>query len=117
MCAQNRQWVRDNPEKVRAKNQRRLARKASLPDNLTIKEWQQILATYNYACAYCGKKQSELNEVYEVLHQEHVTPLAHGGGYTANNIVPACRSCNAQKGARTPEQAGMSIRNNFYEYT
>jgi 5-methylcytosine-specific restriction endonuclease McrA len=28
-------------------------------------------------------------------------PLSRGGSHTASNIVPACRSCNSSKGARS----------------
>jgi 5-methylcytosine-specific restriction endonuclease McrA len=37
-----------------------------------------------------------------VLHQEHHIPVAKGGGYTPNNILPACQSCNLSKGSRDP---------------
>jgi len=103
-----RRWRKDNPDKKRSKDQRRHARKLSLPHTLTQAEWENILADYGYQCAYCDKTWLDCK-----LTQDHVIPLSQGGGYTADNIVPACLSCNDKKGARTPEQAGMSIRAKF----
>lgn len=101
-----RQWKENNPEKVRLNHQRREARKKALPATLTLQEWEDIKAEFNYSCAYCGKAWHEINGV---LTQDHVIPLEQGGPYAKENIVPACFSCNSSKGPRTPEQAGMPI--------
>lgn len=85
----------------RAKAERRRARKAGLPATLTDTEWQKILQQYDYKCAYC--------RVTGPLQQEHVIPVIQGGGYTKENIVPACPKCNRKKGPRTPEEAGMNF--------
>jgi len=58
-----------------------------------------------YVCQYCEKKKSE-NE----LNYDHVIPRSRGGKTTWDNIVTCCYSCNAKKGNRTPEQAGMILR-------
>ncbi len=99
-------WAKNNPEKTRAKVQRREALKRSLPATLTQQEWEDIKAEFNYCCAYCGASERKLGYNF---HQEHVIPLSRGGGYTRENIVPACRSCNSRKGNRTPEEAGMRL--------
>jgi 5-methylcytosine-specific restriction endonuclease McrA len=44
---------------------------------------------FNYECCYCG---STIN-----LEQEHFIPLSLNGGYTKDNIMVACRSCNSSK--------------------
>jgi 5-methylcytosine-specific restriction endonuclease McrA len=31
------------------------------------------------------------------LQRDCVRPISHGGRYTIDNVVPACRSCNANK--------------------
>jgi hypothetical protein len=48
------------------------------------------------ACAYCGATGR--------LEWEHVIPLARGGPDSIDNLVRACRPCNAAKGARDPYQ-------------
>lgn len=85
----NRKWCRKNPEKIKARGQRRKAKKIGLIATLTDKQWEQIKQYFNNRCAYCGK---ELD-----LQQDHFIPLSKGGEYTINNIIPACRSCNASK--------------------
>ncbi|GIG39251.1 HNH endonuclease [Cellulomonas phragmiteti] len=41
-------------------------------------------------CAYCGA-------VGRPLQRDCVLPVSRGGRYTADNVVPACGSCNASK--------------------
>ena len=57
-----------------------------------------------FSCQYCGErfKMSDLN-------YDHVTPRAHGGRTTWENIVMACYDCNSKKADRTPKQAGMAL--------
>jgi hypothetical protein len=60
---------------------------------LTLKEWQEIKKQYKNCCAYCNKFSQR-------LEKDHVIPLAKGGAHVKDNIVPACRTCNAKKGAK-----------------
>lgn len=55
-------------------------------------------------CMYCGAQASEQN-----LTRDHVRPLSQGGRDCWSNVVTACKPCNHAKGARTPEQAGMTL--------
>jgi 5-methylcytosine-specific restriction endonuclease McrA len=59
----------------------------------------------NHRCQYCEKTFSLSKLTYD-----HVVPRAQGGKTTWTNIVMACYDCNARKGNRTPEQAGMRLR-------
>lgn len=58
-------------------------------------------------CRYCGltvewkDRKSASGGTYD-----HVDP---DGGNTAENVVVSCRGCNAKKGRRTPDQAGMRL--------
>lgn len=61
---------------------------------LTLEEWIETLDFFEYSCAYCGVHQDDLDRS---LEQDHIIPVSKGGGYTAGNIVPACKSCNASK--------------------
>lgn len=76
----------------RAAQERRCATKAGLPATLTEAEWRCALEYFENRCAYCGATGVP-------LEQEHVIPLTKGGGYTVDNIVPACRRCNSSKQA------------------
>jgi 5-methylcytosine-specific restriction endonuclease McrA len=84
-----------NPDAMRIRNNRRYNREKNVLATLTTAEWKQILADWNYTCAYCGKG---LNE----LQQEHFIPLSKGGVFAKGNIVPACPTCNRKKGAKDP---------------
>ena len=44
------------------------------------------------------------------MAQNHVVPLCQGGATTWQNLVACCLSCNQAKGGRTPEQAGMTLK-------
>lgn len=84
-----KQWAINNPVKRAVNSQRRRALKRSLPCTLTPQQWQECQDYFNNKCCYCGKELP--------LTQEHFIPLAMGGGYTQNNIIPACLSCNSGK--------------------
>lgn len=76
---------------------------AHVPINsLSSAEWQWLLEKYEFRCAYCGRQGDGLTP-------DHVVPLSRGGDNALSNIVPACGPCNLSKGARTPEEAGMSF--------
>lgn len=57
-------------------------------------------------CRYCGTHERDLGER---LALDHVIPRSRGGTDDPENLVPACRSCNSRKGAKTPEEAGMPL--------
>ena len=57
-----------------------------------------------HICMYCGSRHKE-----SALTRDHVLPMSRGGGDRWSNVVTACRSCNARKGNRNPEEAGMPL--------
>lgn len=74
----------------RARASRRRARRVAAADNdLTLDEWEALLEAWG-ACAYCGADGV-------ALQRDCVLPISRGGRYTFENVVPACRSCNASK--------------------
>ena len=85
-------WVERTRKKVHWQKRERLL--ALAPATLMPAEWKSILKAHENKCHYCG-------EVLTQVHMEHVVPLSKGGGFTAQNIVPSCRSCNSSK--RTKE--------------
>jgi len=64
-----------------------------------------IYARDNNCCQYCGRRlpRSELN-------LDHVVPRSQGGRTHWDNVVCCCLECNLRKGGRTPEQAGLRLR-------
>ena len=57
-----------------------------------------------YTCQYCGEKPAR-----PLLTIDHVVPKKHNGPETWENLVAACVTCNARKGDRPLEQAGLSL--------
>jgi 5-methylcytosine-specific restriction endonuclease McrA len=57
--------------------------------DLTAEHWTALTAAWG-GCAYCG-------ETAQPLQRDCVLALSRGGRYTLDNVVPACRSCNASK--------------------
>ncbi len=68
---------------------RRRRRVAAADNDLTPDQWSAIRAAWS-ACAYCGATDTP-------LQRDCVLPISRGGRYTLENVVPACRSCNASK--------------------
>lgn len=78
------------PRSRRARAARRRARRvAASGSDLTDAEWYRILEAWA-VCAYCGADGV-------ALQKDCVLPISRGGRYTLDNVVPACRSCNASK--------------------
>lgn len=68
---------------------RRRAKKAATGSRFTAGEWDACVTYFASSCAYCGAAAK--------LTQDHVVPLSGGGDHAAENIVPACGSCNSRK--------------------
>lgn len=85
-------WKKNNPAKKTAQDFRRRTKFANVVQDLTNAQWKAIKEFYNNECAYCGQIKK--------LTMDHLIPVDKGGAHTANNIVPACQSCNSAKGNR-----------------
>lgn len=92
ICAdcQAQQYPRE-AKRVESQNARAL--EAGLEATLTVPEWLTTLNDWNWSCCWCGQP-------FEAL--DHLTPIARGGGTTAENCFPICRRCNSMKGAFLP---------------
>ncbi len=64
---------------------------------------RNLLRRDGYTCQYCGSQKD--------LTIDHVLPRSRGGEHSWTNVVAACRPCNQRKGDRTPQEAGLSLRN------
>lgn len=71
------------------------------------KEWDELfriptLRKYNYTCVYCGREANEA---------DHIIPKSKGGKDELNNLVAACKKCNAGLGNKDKSQ----VRVNWYD--
>lgn len=62
----------------------------------------------NFECQYCGVPLTIKNGTID-----HVVPRSRGGDTSYLNCVASCKSCNFKKDNRTPEEAGMPLRNHL----
>ncbi|MDX2147904.1 MAG: HNH endonuclease [Planctomycetota bacterium] len=76
-----------------------------LPEQQVKLNRRNLFARDRNQCQYCGRHFPTSD-----LSIDHVVPRAAGGGDTWENLVCACIRCNARKGGRTPEQAGIKLR-------
>ena len=59
-----------------------------------------VFARDGWECQYCGAPAENL---------DHVLPRSRGGLHVWENVVAACRRCNAKKMDRTPQEAGFHL--------
>ena len=60
-----------------------------------------VFARDDWTCQYCGNPAENV---------DHVVPRSRGGGHTWDNVVAACRRCNARKENRHVHEVGMRLR-------
>lgn len=88
----------ENADKVRALGNNARARQMAAEGKTTAAEWRECLEHFDHRCAYCLRHESEVGK----LARDHMRPLTRGGSNWPENLVPACKSCNSSKNAKTP---------------
>ena len=84
-----------------------------LPSVLALKEYVKVsrkpaFTRFNvflrdgWSCQYCGDEFHTKDLTFD-----HVVPRSRGGKTNWENIVAACRSCNAHKSDKMPSRAGI----------
>jgi hypothetical protein len=58
----------------------------------------EVLRRDNHTCRYCGESAPDVK-----LTVDHVLPIALGGTDAPDNLVAACRDCNAGKSSTAPD--------------
>jgi 5-methylcytosine-specific restriction endonuclease McrA len=97
-------WVRTPHFEIAVPKIIRLLGYDRLPRQEVRLNRRNLYARDRNRCQYCGKQFSTRE-----LTIDHVVPRVMGGGHTWSNLVCACVRCNARKGGRTPQQAGMHL--------
>jgi 5-methylcytosine-specific restriction endonuclease McrA len=81
----------------------RLERYIRAPRRRVVLSKRNVLKRDSYQCQYCGLIDRKMTI-------DHIVPKKHDGPETWENLVTACVACNARKGDRPAEQAGMRLR-------
>jgi 5-methylcytosine-specific restriction endonuclease McrA len=82
-----------------------LAQFDRLPNTAVTFSRRNVAKRDHYVCQYCGAQPGA-----DSITIDHVLPRSQGGASSWTNCAAACLGCNARKGDRTPEQAGMRLR-------
>ena len=59
-----------------------------------------VFARDGHRCQYCGSAAENI---------DHVVPRSRGGTHTWDNVVAACRPCNARKEDRLLHESGLAL--------
>ncbi len=77
--------------------------------SINASEIAQVWAKTKNECWYCGVKLTTEKDKDNSRHRDHYKALDVGGADTAENCVPACRTCNLEK-STTPGQFYLADR-------
>lgn len=89
-------WAKRNPDKRKATEYKRRARKIGAEGFYTEVDIRRIRSAQNHRCAACKRKCA--------LTVDHIVPLSKGGSNWPRNIQLLCLSCNAGKHDRPNEE-------------
>lgn len=59
-----------------------------------------VFGKTNGHCVYCGVQI----DPFLTFHIDHLHPISRGGSNDPDNLLPACKSCNSSKSARSIEE-------------
>lgn len=85
-----------NPELYRNYCRRRRALRKNLHETYTKLDIEYTMMLFNNMCANCNSSEN--------LEIDHHIPLSSGHILSRNNAVVLCRSCNAQKHNKLPQE-------------
>ncbi len=72
---------------------------ADLQPRAAVRRFRQSIKDEWGCCAYCGRSHDEQGNLLEMT-LDHVIPRRWGGDrWARNNMVPACKRCNHEKGS------------------
>lgn len=97
----------DLPERQAAAFNHQTRRRHAIGEQvITKEEWLSIMESTNWTCFYCDKPLSKRRD----RTIDHIKPLSKHPVHNVQAVVPACRSCNSAKGAKTLEEWVVSKR-------
>ncbi|RUU23681.1 hypothetical protein EOD10_04405 [Mesorhizobium sp. M7A.T.Ca.TU.009.01.3.2] len=92
-------------DRYRVHAAKRRAMKQNAPGTFTREDIKAQLIAQNGRCYWCSEAFVGDNHTID-----HLTPLSRGGSNYPSNLVCACRSCNSQKGPKTPDEYRLYLK-------
>ena len=83
-------------QKIKAHNY--YAKKRGDDNVITLNEWKELKAKFNYTCLRCHQREPSI-----ILTLDHVVPVSKGGVNIITNIQPLCGPCNYIKGRKATD--------------
>lgn len=80
----------------------RLQRYVHIPYKGIALSRHNLMKRDHFQCQYCGGNKN--------LTLDHIMPRSRGGQSSWTNLITACNRCNSKKGDRTPEEAGLTMK-------
>jgi hypothetical protein len=80
------------------KYRKKLVESGSSP--YAMQKLRPVILERDKMCAYCGSA--------EKLVIDHIVPVIRGGWTAEDNLIAACKGCNAGKAGRLPHEAGLT---------
>jgi hypothetical protein len=71
---------------------------------ISAKKRFEVFKRDGFVCMYCGSHPPEV-----LLHVDHITPVAEGGGNEMDNLIASCDRCNLGKGATPLSTVPISL--------
>lgn len=71
---------------------------------------KNVIIRDGFKCAYCGLESKNLTI-------DHILPKSRGGESSFENTVASCKPCNAKKGNKSCQEAGMFPKTRAYQPT
>jgi len=89
---------------AKTKGKKRLAKEEYSKGHKENREtlMESLLRETDGRCVYCGKTITLAD-----ANKDHIYPKKAGGSNIFANLVACCRSCNENKGGRTPSESGI----------
>lgn len=102
-----KEWEMKNPDRARAiKQNYKHKRRAQEASGITYSELMNWKAAQVKVCHWCG---TDCQHEFVV---DHVHPLSKGGKHEVDNLVISCRSCNARKSNKMPDEFLRQVARN-----
>lgn len=93
-CASD--WAKQNPDRRRAAEASRRARKNNSTGKFTASNLLEIASSQKWKCVCCKRS------IKNGYHVDHIEPLSRGGSNDKYNIQALCPTCNMNKKAKDP---------------
>jgi len=98
------EWKKRNPDRDKAQQHNRRARKRAAGGKITQADVSRILTAQKWKCAYCRQNLRRTG-----YHLDHIFPLARGGSNAASNHQATCPPCNLSKRDHDPIYFARSL--------